>query len=128
MGVGFAIGGAVDSLFGNQSAPNPTSTISSSFFSGNEALAGSGGGAFALTGGGAVSFTASPLNVSYSSFLGNQAVGSEGPSGGAGTDADGGAMWIMGSSVTIQGGLIAGNSAVGRRRRGCPWRHRRRWR
>jgi hypothetical protein len=107
LGVIFAIGGGVNSLF------QGPSTISDSLFSGNQAIAGSGGGTFSLTGGGAVGFVGSPVTVTDTAFLGNQVVGSTGGAGGAGTAADGGAIWTQGQSMTIQDSLIAGNSATG---------------
>jgi hypothetical protein len=113
MGVLFAVGGAVNSFLGNTLAPNPTSTISDSTFTGNSVAAGTGGGSFTITAGGAISYTASPVDISNSSFLGNAVTGSAGVSGGAGTDADGGAIWVTGSRMTIEGSLIAGNRAIG---------------
>ena len=114
IGVTFATGGAINVFLGNPGAPNPISSIADSLFAGNEVVAGvAGGGSFALTGGGAIANTASPVNVSNTSFLGNQALGSQASSGVAGTEADGGAIWAQGSTMNIQGGLIAGNIASG---------------
>ncbi len=113
IGVTFATGGAINMFLGNLGAPNPISSIADSLFAGNEVVAGAGGGSFALTGGGAIANTAAPVNVSNTSFIGNQALGSQGASGVAGTEADGGAIWAQGSTMNIQGGLIAGNRAAG---------------
>jgi hypothetical protein len=119
MGVLFANGGAIEMFFSNFMEPNAVSTIANSLFSGNRVLSGAGGG-FGSTGGGAVASLVSPVAVSNTAFLDNQAVGSQGSTGVAGTEADGGAVFNSGSVMTIQGGLIVGNSAIGGNGGGAP--------
>jgi len=114
-GTGFTFGGAVNIFLNNFFATNPTSTISNSLFSGNEAEGGSGGGPYSLTAGGALAVVSAPVAISNTGFLANQAVGGAGTAGVAGTEADGGAIWAAGASMTIQGGVIGGNGALGGR-------------
>ncbi len=114
LGTQFAVGGAINILFGDSlAAPGVTSSIADSLFSGNQVVAGASGGVGTFTAAGAVGDLAAPLVVSNSTFLGNQAVGSQGLKGGAGAEADGGAIWGSSTTITINGGLIAGNRAIG---------------
>jgi hypothetical protein len=109
-----ASGGAI--VINGNGAADPslpgTATVTNSVFSGNSAAGTAGSGAGAA--GGAIATNQDELDITGTTFVGNEATAGSNTSG-MGGSASGGAIWSMGSTVTIQGGLISGNTAAGGR-------------